>query len=130
VSTFLSSILALVVLLVNQSGSVDTHLQTSTNSNTKSVESTVSCTDGSYAKDLLSPGPACEKELFARRGRPFMFPARDGIAVGVSSGPDKPAALYLCADNQTDKAETFYICCASYLIREHRHLRFRGAPSS
>src|SRR5580693_5149716 len=45
-----------------------------------------------------------------------MFPARDGIAVGVSSGSDKPAALYLWADNQTDKAETFYICCVSTLF--------------
>jgi hypothetical protein len=117
-SHFLSSIFALVVLLVNQSGSVDTRLQASANPNTKSVESTVSCTDSSYAKELPPPGPACEKELFARRGRPFMFPAHDGIAFGVSSGPDKPVALHLWADNQTDKAESLYFCCVSTLF-EH-----------
>jgi hypothetical protein len=101
---------------VNQSGPVDTRLQASANPNTKSIESTVSCTDSSYAKELPPPGPACEKELFARRGRPFMFPAHDGIAFGVSSGPDKPVTLHLWADNQTDKPESLYFCCVSTLF--------------
>jgi hypothetical protein len=80
-------------------------------------ESKITCTDiEPNAKDLPLPGPACEKELFARRGRPFMFPTRDGIAVGVSYGLDKPAKLYLWFDNQTDKAKTFYVCCVSTLF--------------
>jgi len=113
VSSFFSSILVCVSLLINQSGSVDTRLQAA-RPNTKFVESTVSCTD-KYGKDLPQP---CEKELLARRGRPFMFPARDGIAFGVSSGPDRPLALYLWADNQTDKVQNLLFCCVSTLF-EH-----------
>ena len=82
-------------------------------------ESKISCTDiEPLAKDLPSAVPACENELFARRGRPFMFHARNGVAVGVSYRLDKPAKLYLWFDNQTDKAETFYTCCGSTLF-EH-----------
>jgi hypothetical protein len=47
-----------------------------------------------------------------------MFPARDGFAFGVSSGLDKPVALYLWVDNQTDKAESLLFCCVSTLF-EH-----------
>jgi hypothetical protein len=79
--------------------------------------SKVSCADNKpFAKPLPSPGPACEQEVFARRGRPFMFPARNGIAFGVSSEPDKPSSLNLWVDNQTDKAESLYFCCASTLF--------------
>jgi hypothetical protein len=39
-----------------------------------------------------------------------MFRERDGIAFGVSSGPDKPSELYLWADNQTDKALSLPFC--------------------
>jgi hypothetical protein len=118
VSTFLSSILACTLLFMNQNDPVVARPQASSNLNVKSVESTVGCTDMLYVRDLPPPGPACEKELFARRGRPFMFPARDGIAFGVSSGPDKPSALYLWADNQTNKAVDLLFCCVSSLF-EH-----------
>jgi len=47
-----------------------------------------------------------------------MFPARNGIAFGVSSEPDTPSSLILWLDNQTDKSEDFYFCCASTLF-EH-----------
>jgi len=95
-----------------------THSRTPANRTAASGESTVRCTDSSSAKDLPPPGPACEKELFARHGRPLMFPARDGFAFGVSSGLDKPVALYLWVDNQTDKAESLLFCCVSTLF-EH-----------
>lgn len=115
VSTFLSSSLACILLLVNP-GSVNARPQASVSPNSTSSGSTVSCADKPYAKDLPPPGPACEKELLARRGRPFMFPARDGIAYGVSSAPDEPSALYLWTDNQTDKAVSLPFCCVQTLF--------------
>ena len=115
-STFLSSILASVLLFVNQSARVEAPPQASGNPETKSVQSTVSCTDTPYARELPPPGPACEEELYARRGRPFMFPSRGGIVLGVSSAPDKPSALYLWADNRTSEAVTFYVCCVITLF--------------
>jgi len=45
-----------------------------------------------------------------------MFSARDGVAFGVSSSPDKSSALYLWADNQTGKAVSLYGCCVSTLF--------------
>ena len=115
-STFLLSILACILWLTNQGGSINARSQESGNANTASVESRVSCTDKPYAKDLPPPGPACEKELFARRGRPIMFSSRDGIAYGISSGPDNPSALYLWADNHTDKTVILPFCCVSTLF--------------
>lgn len=115
-STFLSASLTCVLLLVNLSDSVNTPPHAAVSPNTTSSGSTVSCADKPYAKNLPPPGPACEKELLARRGRPFMFPVRDGIAYGVSFGPDGPSVLYLWADNQTDKAVSLPFCCAQTLF--------------
>lgn len=105
-----SSILASILLFINQSDPIGARPQASRNPSTKTIESKVGCTD-IHAADLLPPEPACEKELFARRGRPFMFPARSGIAFGVSYGADKPSMLYLWADNQTDETVRVYVCC-------------------
>jgi len=85
---------------------------------TKTVESTVSCTDRPYSQELPNARPACEKELFARRGRPFMFPARNGIAYGVSSDPDKASELNLWVDNQSAEPVSAISCCAATLFRE------------
>lgn len=115
-STFLSSSLVCILLLINQGNPVDSRQQAPSSSNATSSDSTVSCADRPYAKDLPPPGPACEKELLARRGRPFMFPARDGVAYGVSSSPDDPSALYLWTDNQTDKTVSLSFCCVSTLF--------------
>jgi hypothetical protein len=118
-SSFLSLILAVLLILVNQSASVESHRQSSSNADVKSTESKVACTDNSKpASALPPPGPQCEKDEFAKRGRPFMFPANAGVAFGVSSVPDKPSTLYLWADNQTEKAESLYVCCISTLF-EH-----------
>jgi hypothetical protein len=116
VSTFPSSILACILFFMNQSARVDARPQASGTPDTKSIQSAVSCSDTPYAKELPPPGPACENELFARRGRPVMFPARNGIALGVSSSPDKHSALYLWADNRTSEAVTFYVCCVVTLF--------------
>jgi hypothetical protein len=40
-----------------------------------------------------------------------MFPVHDGVAFGVSSGPDRPSTLVRWADNQTDKPAGFSYCC-------------------
>jgi hypothetical protein len=45
-----------------------------------------------------------------------MFPARNGIAYGISSGPDVHSELYLWADNQTDATVNLYFCCVSSLF--------------
>jgi hypothetical protein len=118
-SNFFSFIFAVVLILPNQSGIAEVHRASSANSDTKSGESKVACSDNSKpAGALPPPGPQCEKDEFAKRGRPFMFPANRGVAFGVSSVPDKPSTLYLWADNQTAKAESLYVCCISTLF-EH-----------
>jgi hypothetical protein len=106
-----SFFLAQVLLFINQSPGV--HPPAS-----KSVESTVSCSDKPYSKSLPRPEPACEKALVRRLGRPLMFPAHNGIAFGLSFGPDKSGMLYLWADNQTGTAVNMYACCISTLL-EH-----------
>jgi hypothetical protein len=79
---------------------------------TQSVKSRVRCLGLPYSKELPQ-GPACEKELFARWGHPFMFPVHDGIASGVSSGPDRPSTLVRWVENQTDKPVELFSCCNS-----------------
>lgn len=110
---------AVVLILPNQSGLAEAHGPSSAYAGTKSGKSKVACIDNSKpASALPPPGPQCEKDEFAKRGRPFMFPANGGVAFGVSSVPDKPSTLYLWADNQTEKAESLYVCCISTLF-EH-----------
>lgn len=118
-STFLSFIFAVVLILVNQGGSAAPHRQSSVKVDAKSVESKVACTDNSKpASALPPPGPQCERDEFGKRGRPYMFAANAGVAFGVSSVPDKSSTLCLWADNQTEKAESLYVCCISTLF-EH-----------
>jgi hypothetical protein len=101
-----------------QSGNTDSFLHPSTAGKTSTIiESTVACHDVSNAKPLPPPGPACERELFARRGRPFMFAARAGIAYGVSFNPEKHSELYLWAENRTDQASDYLLfCCEATLL--------------
>jgi hypothetical protein len=76
--------------------------------------SNLGCGDRAYRQfeKPLPTGHACEEELLARRGRPFMFPARNGIAFGVSSESGKPSSLNLWVDNQRDESQSIYVCCA------------------
>ncbi len=114
-SIFLFSLSLCILSVMKQSDSVVAHPQVSTKVENTPIASVVSCSDVAYAKELPPPGPACERELFARRGKPYMFTARAGIAFGVSSAPDKPGRLYLWVDNQTEKAINLYTCCAQTL---------------
>lgn len=110
--------LACALVIASQNGSASSS-QSVDNANGDPITSAVSCTDLPYAKPLPPAAPECVKELFARRGRPFMFPSHDdfhGIAYGVSSGADETMTLYLWADNQTDEAAAIYSCCASTLF--------------
>jgi hypothetical protein len=118
VPTSISSAVACVLLFMSQGGLACAPPQAAGGPDTKSIKSIIDCTDKPYAKDLPPPGPACEKELLARRGHPFMFSTRNGIAFGVSSEPDKPPTLYLWVDNQSDKPVNLLICCGSTLA-EH-----------
>ena len=79
--------------------------------------SRVECHDSSRPKrDWPLPGPECAKEVFAKFGQPFMFPAQNGIAYGISSAPDNPSNLSLWADNRTPTPQDFLICCASSVL--------------
>lgn len=79
--------------------------------------SRVECYDNSKAKrDWPLPGPECAKQVFAKFGQPFMFPAQNGIAYGISSTPDDPSNLSLWADNQTPTTQDFYVCCISTVL--------------
>ena len=79
--------------------------------------SRVQCYDNSKAKrDWPLPGPECAKQVFAKFGEPFMFPAQNGIAYGISSTPDSPSNLSLWVDNQTPTTQDFYLCCISTLL--------------
>jgi hypothetical protein len=113
------SILAVLLLPVIPNSSGQARHPASGNADAKSRESIVACTDNSKkASELPPPGPQCAKEEFAKRGQPFMFAAHDGVAFGVSSGPDKPFTLYLWTDNRTEKDVDLLICCVSTLF-EH-----------
>ena len=97
---------------------LDVCAQATGDTGTAPHQSEVKCVDKYYnpgAKPLPLPGPVCEKEVFARRGRPFMFPAHDGIAYGVSLEPGEPPSLNLWVDNQTNEAKTIDFCCGSTL---------------
>jgi Carboxypeptidase regulatory-like domain len=84
----------------------------------KYIQSTVICTDRAYSPKLPDTGPACEKELFERRGRPFMFPVRNGIAYGISSDPNKVSELTLWIDNQSAEPVRAMSCCVATLFGE------------
>lgn len=113
------SILAVLLFSVVSSNLGQAHQQASVNAGAKSSESIVACTDNSKkASELPPPGPQCAKEEFAKRGQPFMFPARRGVAYGISSGPGKPSTLYLWADNRTEKDADLLICCVSTLFEQ------------
>lgn len=103
-------------MFINQDGGAVGRREAVSDSNTKSIQSAVGCVERPDGKPLPPPGPAWEQELFARHGRPFMFPVRGGVAFGVSSAPDNSSSLYLWADNQTGEAVTLYFCCISTLF--------------
>jgi hypothetical protein len=110
--------LACVLLLLGQNVPVGAGPQAPSIPESKSIESTVACGEMSYAREVPQRGHTCEEELLAKRGRPHMFLARNGFAFGVSSNPQKPTALYLWANNQTEKAVMLLVCCGSTLF-EH-----------
>jgi hypothetical protein len=115
----LCSILAVLLFSVISSSSGQARQQASGNANAKSGESIVACTDNSKtASELPPPGPQCHQEEFAKRGLPFMFPAHNGVAFGISSGPDKPSTLSLWADNRTEKEVDLLICCISTVFEQ------------
>lgn len=74
--------------------------------------SNVVCIDNSKPKSQLPPpGSRCAEEEFTKVGRPAMSPPHDGIALGVSSPPNNPQTVYVWMDNQTDKPQSYYMCC-------------------
>jgi hypothetical protein len=79
--------------------------------------SRVECYDSSKPKrDWPLPGPECAKQVFAKFGEPFMFPAHNGISYGISAAPDDAATLSLWADNQTPTSQDFLMCCISTVL--------------
>jgi len=118
VSTIRCLTFVCILALLNQNGPSDSRSQEPDKATTAAIASKIACADGPNAKALPPPGPACEKEQFARHGRPFMFPPHSGIAYGVSAAPGKESALYLWADNQTGDAVSLLFCCVTTLFEQ------------
>lgn len=78
----------------------------------------VACVDPFATSEPQPDGKSCEEELFARRGRPVLFPGHDGVAYGVSANPKNNSTLYLWADNRTTQTVRILTCCAMTLF-EH-----------
>lgn len=112
--TAFCTVLLFVLSLVSPSKLVGVPQQASANVDSHATESEVACVDNSKRpSELPPPGPECAKQEFLKRGHPVMFHPHGGISFGISSEPDKPSALDLWADNQTDTVETLYVCCIS-----------------
>jgi hypothetical protein len=79
--------------------------------------SRVACVDNTKPNsELPPPGTRCAEMEFAKRGRPVMSVSDGAIAFGVSSPDGKPTTVYIWLDNQTDKPQSYYVCCrASFL---------------
>jgi len=115
----LCTILTFALFLANPGKFPTAVRQVAASTAVKPSESKVACVDNSKRpSELPPPGPDCAKEEFSKRGHPFMFPAHDGIAFGVSSDTGKRPILYLWADNQTETTQTLYVCCILTLF-EH-----------
>jgi hypothetical protein len=87
----------------------------------ESRASRVACVDPFATSEPQPDGKSCEEELFARRGRPVLFPAHDGVAYGVSANPTDNSTLYLWADNRTTQTVRVLTCCAQTLF-EHTYV--------
>jgi len=46
-----------------------------------------------------------------------MSPPKVGIAIGLSSSPTNPASIFVWIDNQTDREQSYYMCCGSTFRR-------------
>lgn len=82
-----------------------------------SVESEVACSDNTTLLPDKRTPQACAESDFALYGRPVMFSLRDGLAYGVSVAADKPGAVTIWMDNQTEKPQTSLICCNATFVR-------------
>lgn len=112
------AILVFTLSLFGPSMRVGVPYQATANADSLAIESKVACVDNSKRpSDLPPPGPGCAKQEFSKRGHPVMFHPHGGIAFGISSDPDKPSALYLWVDNQTDKAQSLNVCCISTVFK-------------
>jgi hypothetical protein len=78
--------------------------------------STIACPDNTtLPRDKRTP-EACAKAAFAEDGHPVMFPARLDISFGVSQSPSKASGVYIWMDNQTEVAQSHYVCCEATFI--------------
>lgn len=76
--------------------------------------SRVVCTDSTKPKSQVPPpGPQCAEEEFAKRGKPVMSPAHNGIAFGISSAPDNTMKVSIWMDNQLEQSQHYLMCCGS-----------------
>lgn len=66
--------------------------------------------NGLLPEDRRTP-EACAKAEFTQRGEPFMFPAINGVAHGLSITPGKPLVLNIWMDNQTSEDKTYFVGC-------------------
>jgi hypothetical protein len=79
--------------------------------------SKVACVDNTKPRsELPSPGNECAEQEFAKRGRPSMSAANDGIAFGFSSPQQGSTKIYVWMDNKTNEARTYFFCCVSTFL--------------
>lgn len=79
--------------------------------------SKVVCIDSTKPRaQVPPPGPQCAEEEFAKRGKPVMSPAHNGVAFGISSAPGNSMTVNVWMDNQTDRAKYYYMCCRSSFL--------------
>jgi len=79
------------------------------------VASKAACSDvTALPANRRTPEACAEVALY---GRPVLFPARNGIAYGVSAMPDKPLTVHIWMGNHTEKPQTTYLCCNTTFVR-------------
>lgn len=81
--------------------------------------SLVACVDPGKSPSQTAPaGAQCAALEFARKGKPLLSAATDGVAFGVSVPPGKAGLIYIWMDNQTDEQKYYLACCrATFLER-------------
>lgn len=76
--------------------------------------SRVACVDNTKRQsEVPPPGPQCAEQEFAKRGRPSMSAAHDGVAFGFSSPQRDSTTIYVWMDNQTNEPRSYSTCSTS-----------------
>jgi hypothetical protein len=79
--------------------------------------SKVACLDSTKTQsELHPPGPQCADQEFAKRGRPSMSAAHDGVALGFSTPQRDSTTVSVWMDNQTNEPHGYSTCSRSGVL--------------